>query len=154
MCFIIPSIQIHEILYIVYFRVNVWNLVQCIVMIVLTCKINSKFHIISIRISMHEQLKSKPSANCACAILLIDGLGWAGLFESWSPASSSRRVWHGLATVVDSMRESIHAIRCDFLSPQGTQSERIWAQCDYTFRGISLERSRFRKIARLFFRLA
>ena len=26
---------------------------------------------------MHEQLKSKPSANCACAILLIDGLGWA-----------------------------------------------------------------------------
>ena len=53
---------------------------------------------------------------------------WAGLFVcvySWSPASSSRRVWHGLATVVDSMRESIHAIRCDFLSPQGTQSERI-----------------------------
>ena len=36
------------------------------------------------------------------------------------PASSSRRVWHGLVTVVDSMRESIHAIRCDFLSPQGT----------------------------------
>ena len=39
--------------------------------------------------------------------------------------SSSRRVWHGLVAVVDSMRESIDAIRCDFLSPQGTQSERI-----------------------------
>ena len=47
------------------------------------------------------------------------------LVESWSPASSSQRVWHGLATAVDSMQESIHAIRCDFLSPQGTQSERI-----------------------------
>ena len=35
---------------------------------------------------------------------------WAGLLicvYSWSPASSPRRVWHGLATVVDSMRESI-----------------------------------------------
>ena len=61
-----------------------------------------------------------------------------------------------IATVVDSMRESIHAVRCDFLSLQGTQSERIRSMhigffaC---FHGISLERSRFRKIALLFFRL-
>ena len=32
---------------------------------------------------------------------LIDGLGFICLY-SWYPASSSRRVWHGLATVVDS----------------------------------------------------
>ena len=64
--------------------------------------------------------KCKPSANCACAVSLNDGLG----LYSWYPASSSRRVWHGLATVVDSMRESIHAFRCDFLCLQDTQSER------------------------------
>ena len=29
-----------------------------------------------------------------------------------SPASGSRRVWHGLATVVDSVRETIHALLC------------------------------------------
>ena len=55
----------------------------------------------------------------------------AGLFvcvNSWSPASSSRRVRHWLVTVVDSMRESIHTICCDFLSPQGTQ-ERARSQC-------------------------
>ena len=53
---------------------------------------------------------------------------WAGLFVcvySWSPASSSRRLWQGLATAVDSMRESIHAIRCDFLCLQGTRSKGI-----------------------------
>ena len=51
---------------------------------------------------------------------------WAGLWIcSWSPASSSYRVWHGLATVVDSRCESIHALRCDFLNVQGSQSERI-----------------------------
>ena len=86
----------------------------------------------------------------------IDGLDY---FYSCSPASSSRRVWHGLATVVDSMRESIHAIRCDFLSPQGTQSEQIWS-CkpraimhigfSACLHGISLEHGRFRKIALLF----
>ena len=47
---------------------------------------------------------------------------WAGLFVvcvySWS---SWRRVWHGLATVVDSMRESINARRCDFLCLRGTE---------------------------------
>ena len=36
-----------------------------------------------------KALKCKPSANCACAILLIDGLGY---LYSWSPTSSSRRV--------------------------------------------------------------
>ena len=52
-------------------------------------------------------------------------MGWAGFLYlySWYPASSSRTVWHGLATVVNSMRESIHAIRCDFLCLQDTQSK-------------------------------
>ena len=42
---------------------------------------------------------------------------WAGLaFPCGLPLYSSlRTVWHGLATVVDSMRESVHALRCDFL---------------------------------------
>ncbi|CAI8041673.1 hypothetical protein GBAR_LOCUS23141, partial [Geodia barretti] len=56
-------------------------------------------------------------------VTLIDGLGFLCLY-SWYPASSSRRVWHGLATVVNSMRESIHALRCDLLCLQDTQSER------------------------------
>ena len=60
-----------------------------------------------------KSTKCKSWANCACAIL--------GYLYSWSPANSSWRVWHRLVTVVDSMRELIHAIRCDFLSPQGTQ---------------------------------
>ena len=63
-----------------------------------------------------QWLKCKPSANCACAILLIDGLGYLYTFTR----SSSRRVWHGLVTVVDSMRESMHAIRCDLLCLQDT----------------------------------
>ena len=52
---------------------------------------------------------------------------WAGLLicvYSWSPAGSSWRVWHGLATAVDSMQESIHAVSCDFLCLQDTQRER------------------------------
>ena len=53
---------------------------------------------------------------------------WAGLSVCVSPASSSRRVWHGLATVVDSVRESIHALRCDLLCLQDTQSERTWSK--------------------------
>ena len=72
-----------------------------------------------------KALKCKPLANCACAVPLIDGLGLLVCVYPWSPASSSRRVWHGLATVVDSMRESIHALRCDFLCLWGTQIKRI-----------------------------
>ena len=52
---------------------------------------------------------------------------WAGLLVciySCSPASSLWRVWHGLATAVDSMRESIHALRCDFLRLRDKQRER------------------------------
>ena len=70
---------------------------------------------------------------------------------SWSPASSVRRVRQGPATVVDSMRESIHAVRCDFL--QGIYTERADQVANAImhigffacFHGISLERSRFRK---------
>ena len=45
-------------------------------------------------------------ANCACAILLIDGLGYNMRLPviAWC----SPRVLHGVATVVDSMHESIH----------------------------------------------
>ena len=41
--------------------------------------------------------------------VLIDGLGYLYAFTRGLP----------LVTVVHSMRESVHAIRCDFLSPQG-----------------------------------
>ena len=47
---------------------------------------------------------------------------WAGLLSMRllvvSPASSSQRVLHGLATALDRMRESIHALRCVFLCLQ------------------------------------
>ena len=52
-------------------------------------------------------------------------MGWAGLL-----AQSPARVWHGLATVVDSMRESMHALRCGFLFLQSTQSKRIRSRCE------------------------
>ena len=53
---------------------------------------------------------------------------WAGLFVcvySWSHGLLlvARRVWHWLATVVDSMQELIHDI-C-WPSPQGTHTEQI-----------------------------
>ena len=63
--------------------------------------------------SRYINVKCKPSAKCVCAVPLIDGLGFSFLYSLY-PASSSRRVWHGLATVVDCMRELIHALRCDF----------------------------------------
>ena len=68
------------------------------------------------------ELRMRGNANC--------GLGSIAVYPPQSPASSSRRVWHGLPTVVDSTRESIHALRCGFLCLQGTQSKRIrsrWA---------------------------
>ena len=58
------------------------------------------------------------------------GLGWAIGVYSQSPASSSRRVSHRLATVVDRMRELIHTLHCGFMCLQGTQSKQIrsrWA---------------------------
>ncbi|CAI8049976.1 hypothetical protein GBAR_LOCUS27498, partial [Geodia barretti] len=58
---------------------------------------------------------------CACAVPLIDGLGFLCLY-SWYPTSSSRRVWHGLATVVNSMPFVVTC--CDLLCLQDTQSER------------------------------
>ena len=73
------------------------------------------------------ELRMRDTANC-----------WAGL------AASS--ALHGLSTVVDSMRESIHAVRCDFLSLMHIG---LFA----CFHDISLECSRFMKIALLFFRL-
>ena len=62
-----------------------------------------------------SQIKVQTSANCACAVpLIIDGLGF---FMPLVARGES-------GTVVDSMRESIHALRCDFLCLQDTQSER------------------------------
>ena len=46
---------------------------------------------------------------------------------------SARRVWHVLATVVYSMRESIHAVCCDFLSLWGTKSEHPMRYCILAF---------------------
>ena len=58
----------------------------------------------------------------ACAVLLIGGLVHFYRFtDSWSLASSLR-VGHRLATLVDSMRESILALRCNFWCLQGAQS--------------------------------
>ena len=75
--------------------------------------------------SLHNEkaLKCKPSPNCTCTIPLIDGLGYwyntRGL-----PLVAPPRVWHRLATVVwDSMRESIHDLRCGFLCLQDTQGK-------------------------------
>ena len=60
---------------------------------------------------------------------------------------------HGLATVVDSMGESMHVVFCDFLCLQHPQNKRgksvpisILA-CLLGFHAISLERGTFTKIA-------
>ena len=59
----------------------------------------------------------KPSANCACAIPLTDGLGYQYAFL---PLVARRESGTGLATVVDSVRESIHALCCDLFCLQDT----------------------------------
>ena len=57
----------------------------------------------------------------ACAVLLIGGL--VRFTDSWSLTSSLRsRVGHRLATLVDSTRESILALRCNFWWLQRAQS--------------------------------
>ena len=55
----------------------------------------------------------------ACAVLLIGGL--VRFTDSWS-LTSSLRVGHRLASLVDSTRESILALRCNFWCLQGAQS--------------------------------
>ena len=54
-------------------------------------------------------------------------MGWASNLHAFTRGLPliARGESHGLATVVDSMRESIYTIHCDFLSLQGIQSERI-----------------------------
>ena len=82
---------------------------------------------------------------------------WAGFSfscYSWSLASS-RRVWRGLTTLLDSMREAIHALRCIFWCLRGTQSTRIDqtvvshpVRCVFAywlFRALALQRSSFRE---------
>ena len=70
-------------------------------------------------------------------------------------ASSWRRVWHGLATQVDSVRESTLALSCDFLSLQGINTEQEIMHIGFfaCFHGISLKHRCFRKITVLIFRL-
>ena len=58
----------------------------------------------------------------ACVVLLIDGLGH--FTYSWSP-TRSLRVSNGLATLLDNMRESIHAPHCNLWCFPVTQSKRI-----------------------------
>ena len=49
-------------------------------------------------------------------------MGWAFYAFTRGVLLMARwRVWHGLATVVDSVRESIHVLRCDFLCLQDTR---------------------------------
>ena len=55
----------------------------------------------------------------ACAVLLIGGI--VRFTDSWS-LTSSLRVGHRLASLVDSTRESILALRCNFWCLQGAQS--------------------------------
>ena len=103
-----------------------------------------------------KALKCKPSANCTCAVPLIHGLGYYLCLLVVSPTSSSRRVWHVIATVVDSMRESIHALCCDLcLQDIHRASRPCWGKpvlisilaCRLCFDAITLERSTFTKIA-------
>ena len=63
-------------------------------------------------------MKCKPSANCACAVPLIDGVGYA--FTRGLPLVARGRA----ATVVDSMQESIRTLRFDILCVQDAQSKR------------------------------
>ena len=56
----------------------------------------------------------KPSAHYACAVsLMASTRGLHAKFE------------HRIATLVDSMRESIHAFRCDFICLQISYTERV-----------------------------
>ena len=56
----------------------------------------------------------------ACAVLLIGGLvQFYSFTDSWS-VTNSLRVGHRLATRLDSTRESILALRCNFWCLQGT----------------------------------
>ena len=91
---------------------------------------------------------------------------WAGFSfscYSWSLASS-RRVWRGLTTLLDSMREAIHALRCIFWCLRGTQSTLIDQtvvsrpiHCVFAywlFRALALQRSSSEKISNLHFPLS
>ena len=65
-----------------------------------------------------KALKCKSLANCACGTA-VDGAGLMRL-----PMLVARRESDtGLATAIDSMRDSIHALRCGFLCLQDTQSK-------------------------------
>ena len=71
-----------------------------------------------------KALKCKHSANCACAVPLIDGLGWAismrllAVTRLYLAESLTRA-----ATAVDSMLELMQTLCCDFLFLQDTQSQ-------------------------------
>ena len=71
----------------------------------------------------HNEMKSTKVQTLGELRMCGTANWWAGLLACVylrSPTSSSQRVWN-LATVIDSMRESIHAIRCHFLCLQDTQ---------------------------------
>ena len=67
----------------------------------------------------------------ACAVLLIGGR--AGPFYSVVSYRSLLRVGHRVATLLDSTRESILALRYNFWRLQGTQSCRGKASADYAY---------------------
>ena len=110
------------------------------------------------RMTYIHAIRMRYMCTYACAVLLIGGR--AGPFyrftDSWS-LTSLLRVGHRVATLLDSKRESILALRYNFWRLQGTQSCRgkpvlnLHIGSFACFHAISLERSRFSKIATFIF---
>ena len=67
-------------------------------------------------------LKCKPSPHCTCQVPLIDGLGYQYVFMR-GLAQAHGESKDRLATLVDSMRVSIHALHCDLLCLEGIYTE-------------------------------
>ena len=103
-----------------------WKALKCKPSANCACAEQANWWAIVVQVNLWmKAVKCKPSANCACVVPLIDGSGYCSTSNLWSPASSSRRVWHGLYTVVDSMRQSIDTLCCDLLYLQDAQSNRV-----------------------------
>ena len=81
------------------------------------------FTICCLRVNKEKALKCKPSANCACAVPVIDGLGSEYAFTRGLPLVASGEPHKGCYSNIDSMQELIHALFCVFLCLQDTQSE-------------------------------
>ena len=65
----------------------------------------------------------------ACAVLLIHELGYE---YALSAASSSQKVWLGLATLVACMQDSMHTLRFASKVHSGTDQVEV-SQCNYAY---------------------